>query len=80
MAEAACLGVGRAGGMAEAPCLGVGRPEGMADVLCLGVGRCEEMEKAGRLEVIEGGGRMDGERFGWAEGRGTRGVAGGGKR
>ena len=46
--------------------LRVGRGEGMPDGMC--------------LEVIEGGGRMDGGRFGWAEGRGTRGVAGGGKR
>ena len=46
--------------------LRVGRGEGMPDGMC--------------LEVIEGGGRMDGGRFGWAEGRGTRGVAGSGKR
>ena len=52
----------------------------MADVACLGVGRGGGMENVGRLEVIEGGGRMDGGRFGWAEERGTRGVARGGKR
>ena len=56
----------RAGGMENVGRLGVERGEGMPDGMCLGVRR--------------GGGRMDGGRFGWAEGRGTRGVAGGGKR
>ena len=46
----------------------------------LGAERGEGMADGERLEVIEGGGRMDGGRFGWAEGRGTRGVAKGGKR
>lgn len=52
----------------------------MADVARLGVRRAGGMAEAACLEVIEGGGRMNGGRFGWAEGRGTRGVAGGGKR
>ena len=46
----------------------------------LGVERGEGMPDGMFLEVIEGGGRMDGGRFGWAEGRGMGGVAGGGKR
>ena len=66
--------------MAEAARLGVGRAERMGYVGCLGVGRGEGMVVGERLEVIAGGGRMDGGRFGWAERRGTRGVAGGGKR
>ena len=52
----------------------------MENVGRLGVERGEGMPDGMFLEVIEGGGRMDGGRFGWAEGWGTRGVAGGGKR
>ena len=74
------LGVGRAGGMSDVPRLRLGRPGGMVEAAYLGVRRPEGMENVACLEVIEGGGRMDEGRFGWAEGRGMGGVAGGGKR
>ena len=70
----------RPGGMENVGRLGVGWAGGMENGARLGVERGERMPDAVCLRVIEGGGRMDGGRFGWAEGRGTRGVARGGKR
>ena len=74
------LGVRRAGGMENAVLFGAGRGEGMPDGMRLGARRAGGMAEAACLEVIEGEGKMDGGRFGWAEGWGTRGVAGSGTR
>ena len=64
MAEADCLGVGRAGGMRYVVCLRVGRAGGMEKAACLGVGRAGRMVEAGRLEVRRGGGMVEAGRLG----------------
>ena len=50
--------------MAEADCLGVGRAGGIENVGRLGVGRAGGMEKAGRLGAERGGGMVEAGRLG----------------
>ena len=64
MVEAACLGVGRGGGIENVGRLGVGRGGGMVEAGRLGVERGRGMPDGMCLGVIEGGGRMDGGRLG----------------
>ena len=64
MADVACLGAERGGGMEKAGRLGAGRGGGMENVVLFGVGRTGIMAEAACLGVGRGGGMEKAARLG----------------